>query len=133
MNRTPDIATGRAIRSWNLFPLTLFPRPFFLATCGHVGGRGPRYDEMTMCRLFVIPARDVPVALILRRGPSQWSHVVRWNTTDDTFDHGAWIKGRIYEEKCDISPDGRFFVYFIHQGSRFGTRFTHAWTAVSRV
>jgi hypothetical protein len=86
-----------------------------------------------MCRLFVIPARDVPVAVILRRGPSQWYHVIRWNTTDDTFDHGAWVKGRIYEEKCDISPDGRFFVYFIHQGTRFGTRFTHAWTAVSRV
>jgi hypothetical protein len=86
-----------------------------------------------MSRLFVIQARDEPVAVILRRGPSGWYHVIQWNTHNDTFLHGAWIKGRIYEEKCDLSPDGRLFVYFVHQGSRFGSRFTDAWTAVSRV
>ncbi|HUE16440.1 MAG TPA: hypothetical protein VMR25_19860 [Planctomycetaceae bacterium] len=86
-----------------------------------------------MARLFVIPARDEPVAVILRRGASRWYHVIQWNTRSDTFIHGAWIKARIYEEKCDISPDGRLFVYFVHQGSRIGTEFTDAWTAVSRV
>jgi hypothetical protein len=87
----------------------------------------------TLTRLFVIPARDEPVAVILRRGPSRWYHVIKWETGRDAFTHGAWIKGRVYEEKCDISPDGRLFVYFVHQGSRVGTAFTHAWTAVSRV
>ena len=43
------------------------------------------------------------------------------------------MKGRIYEEKCDVSPDGRLFVYFVHQGSRGRTKFTHVWTAISRV
>jgi hypothetical protein len=85
-----------------------------------------------MCRLFVIQARDEAVAVILRRGPSRWYHVIKWNTDNDTFIHGAWIKGRIYEGNCDLSPDGRLFVYFVLQGSRSGTRFTHAWTAVSR-
>ena len=37
------------------------------------------------------------------------------------------------EEKCDLSPDGRLFVYLVLQGSRWGTQFTNAWTAVSRV
>lgn len=86
-----------------------------------------------MPRLFVIPARDVPVAVILRRGPSRWYHVIEWNTATDTFNHGAWIQGRIYEEKCDVSPDGQLLVSFVFQGSRSGTRFTDSWTAVSRV
>jgi hypothetical protein len=85
-----------------------------------------------MARLFVIPARDEPVAVILRRGPSRWYHVILWDTRRDHFTNGAWIKGRIYEEKCDLSPDGKLFVYFVHQGSRGGTEFTDAWTAVSR-
>ncbi len=86
-----------------------------------------------MVKLFVIPAREEPIAVILRRGPSRWYHVIQWNTRDDSFVHGAWIKGRIYEHKCDVSPNGRFCVYLVLQGSRCQTEFTHAWTAVSRV
>jgi hypothetical protein len=85
-----------------------------------------------MAKLHVITARDEPIAVILRRGPSAWYHVILWQTRRDTFSHGAWFKGRIYEDKCDLSPDGSLFVYFVHQGSRGGTEFTHAWTAVSR-
>ena len=85
-----------------------------------------------MGHLFVIPARDEPVAVILRRGPSAWYHVILWDTRRDIFTHGAWFKGRIYEDRCDLSPDGRLFVYFVRQSSRRGTSFTHAWTAVSR-
>lgn len=85
-----------------------------------------------MVKLFVIPARDEATAVILRRGPSRWYHVIQWDTRRDTFAHGAWFKGRMYEEKCDVSPDGRLLLYFVHQGSRGGTDFTDAWTAVSR-
>jgi hypothetical protein len=90
------------------------------------------YLTVVMSRLFVIPARDEPVAVVFRRGPARWYHVIEWHTRRDTFVHGAWIKGRIYEEKCDLSPDGRLLLYFIHQGSRWGTPFSNAWTAVSR-
>ncbi len=85
-----------------------------------------------MGRLFIIPARDVPVAVILRRGPSHWYHLILWETEGDHFTHGAWFKGRIYEDECDLSPDGKLFVYAVHQGSRSGSSFTHAWTAISR-
>src|SRR5262249_56160910 len=89
-----------------------------------------------MARLFVIAAKSEATAVILRRGRferSTWYHVIHWDTRRDRFVHGAWMKGRIYEEKCDVSPDGRLLVYFVHQGSRGGTDFTHAWTAISRV
>jgi hypothetical protein len=83
------------------------------------------------CHLFVIPACSSPFAIILRRGPSKWYHIVRWRTDNDTFEMGAWFKGRIYEEKCDLSPDGRLLVYFCHGGA-YRPEYTDSWTAVSR-
>jgi hypothetical protein len=83
-------------------------------------------------RLFVILARDAPVGLVLRRGPASWYHLVRWHTADDRFESGAWFHGRLYEERCDLSPDGELFLYFAMQGSRFRTSYKGTWTAVSR-
>jgi hypothetical protein len=87
---------------------------------------------VTPCRLFVLPARQAPVALMLRRGPSRWCHLILWHTDTDTFEHGAWLQGRIYEERCDLSPDGELFLYFALQGSRWRTSYRGSWTAVSR-
>jgi hypothetical protein len=86
---------------------------------------------ISFCRLFVIPARDAPVAIILRRGPSKWWHVIRWHMDTDTFEPGAWFHGRIYEERCDLSPDGQLMVYMCHGGA-YRPDYSHAWTAVSR-
>lgn len=87
-------------------------------------------------RLFLIMARFAPTAVILRRGPSKWVQLIKWNTQDDTFEMGQWFKGRIYERRCDLSPDGRYFLYF---ASKFNKKtvsdsqgYTYAWTAVSK-
>ncbi len=87
---------------------------------------------MAAPRLFVIMARDRPVAVVMRRGPSSWAQLTLWNTASDEFTPGAWFRGRIYEEKCDLSPDGQLFVYAAFQGRRLGTSYTDSWTAVSR-
>jgi hypothetical protein len=84
-------------------------------------------------RLFVIFATGAHQAVIFRRGPARWSHIIRWRTADDTFEHGAWFKGRIYAEKCDLSPDGQLLLACVHQGSRLRTGYTDAWTAISRL
>ncbi len=83
-------------------------------------------------RLFVIFARDAPVAVVVRRGPAAWTQLTSWRTDSDVFTAGAWFRGRIYEEKCDLSPDGVLFVYAAFQGRRLGTGYTQSWTAVSR-
>jgi hypothetical protein len=83
-------------------------------------------------RLSVILAREAPVAVILRRGPAAWYHVIRWHTDQDRFESGAWFHGRLYEERCDLSPDGELLLYFAMQGSRFPTSYKGTWTAVSR-
>lgn len=85
-----------------------------------------------MVRLFVIPAKFEPVAVILSRGPTDWYHVIQWEMRRHLFTHGAWIKGRIYEEKCGLSLDGKLFLYSVLQASRGGSELTHAWTAISR-
>jgi hypothetical protein len=64
------------------------------------------------CRLYVILARAAPIAVIFRRGPSRWVQIVKWSTNTDTFEEGQWFHGRIYERRCDLSPDGRLLVYF---------------------
>jgi hypothetical protein len=35
-----------------------------------------------------------------------------WDTDSDEIEHGSWFKGRIYAERCDLSWDGRWMVYF---------------------
>lgn len=79
-------------------------------------------------RLWVIRAKDAPTAVIFRRGPSKQVELILWNMRKDTFERGQWFKGRIYERRCDLSPDGRYLIYFAakHTGP-FGT-----WTAISR-
>jgi len=84
-------------------------------------------------RLHIEFASDAPLAVLLRRGPSEWTRLLLWNTSTDEFEAGAWFHGRIYEECCSISPDGNLFAYLAakHQGNH-GTDDCHAWTAISR-
>jgi hypothetical protein len=63
-------------------------------------------------RLFGIPATRSPVVAILRRGPSEWSQVNRWDPETGTFERGSWIHANLYPQRCDLSPDGQWFAYF---------------------
>lgn len=85
-----------------------------------------------MPKLFVITARDVDSAIILRRGPSEWFHLITWDTHRDHFEHGAWIKGRIYCEKCDLSPNGQLFLYTVRHAGSARTKLTDVYSAISR-
>ena len=87
-------------------------------------------------RLALLRASLAPLALVLRRGPSKWVEAVQWDFRTDSFQHGHWFHGRIYDRRSDLSPDGTLFVYFASQFSRHSvsdTEYTYAWTAVSRV
>lgn len=88
--------------------------------------------EKSPCRLFVIMAQLNPVAVILRRGPSAWYHLILWHTNRDEFESGAWFRGRIYKDRCHLSPDGNLFIYFALQGRKWNTSYQGAWTAISR-
>jgi len=71
---------------------------------------------LTPPRLFGIAARDAPVVAVLRRGPSDWSHVGRWDTARGVYEPGSWIKANLYPQRADVSPDGRWLCYFTLKG-----------------
>lgn len=95
------------------------------------GKKGP-----VPARVFMLFARKSPVSLIFRRGPSKWVQLIKWNTKDDSFEPGQWFHGRIYERRCDLSPDGSLLIYFAQklEGRRLRDEndYTYAWTAVSK-
>src|SRR5215468_4161014 len=79
-------------------------------------------------RLYAILARKGPFAVVFRRGPSRSVLLIRWNTHTDVFDHGQWLRGRIYERRCDLSPDGRLLLYL---AANYRKPF-YSWSAISR-
>ena len=95
---------------------------------------GVRISSCPPCRLSFVFARSAPVVVVLRRGPSQWVEVIKWNTRDDSFEHGHWFHGRIYEGRCGLSPDGRLLVYFAMKAGCVdrSAGYEQTFTAVSR-
>lgn len=65
-------------------------------------------------RLYAILARKAPAAVIFRRGHSKRVLLVNWRTDRDEFSEGRWLKGRIYERRCDLSPSGGRLIYMEH-------------------
>ena len=82
-------------------------------------------------RLHVLLAREAPIGLVIRRGPSKQVCTVLWNRRNDTFEIGQWLKGRIYERRSDLSPNGKHFIYFAMNG-RWQSEAKGSWTAISR-
>jgi hypothetical protein len=83
-------------------------------------------------RLHVLLARDAPTGLVLRRGPSKAVCAIGWDRKRDTFEVGQWLRGRIYERRSDLSPDGKHLIYFAMNGQWRKSRTNGSWTAVSR-
>ena len=67
---------------------------------------------MVAPRIFCISATRAPVAAVIARGPSDWMRLGRWDLQRDEYEHGAWLAGTVYPQRCDLSPDGRWFAYF---------------------
>lgn len=83
-------------------------------------------------RLHVLLARNAKVGLVIRRGPSKSVCTVLWDRKGDKFKLGQWMRGRIYERLSDLSPDGKYLIYFAMNG-RWESETKGAWTAISRV
>ncbi len=79
-------------------------------------------------RIGVLLARKSSMAVVFRRGPSKSVAVISWDTDRDEFRLGQWLRGRIYEHRCDLSPSGQKLIYFV--GAYRNPMRT--WTAVSR-
>ena len=83
-------------------------------------------------RIYCIPATQAPVVAVFRRGPTDWSQVGRWDLKERRYEPGAWLGGRIFPRRSDLSPDGRFLCYFAHKP---GANWEHgeAYVALSKL
>ena len=68
-------------------------------------------------RIYCIPATQAPVVAVFCRGPSNWAHVGRWDLAAGRYEPGAWLGGRIFPRRSDLSPDGQYLCYFAHKPS----------------
>lgn len=82
----------------------------------------------------VIPPRlqvllsETSQAVVLCRKKAQQVGTFGWDRNTDKITPGQWLKGRIYFENCDLSPDGNYFIYHAMGKGSWKT-----WTAVSKV
>lgn len=82
-------------------------------------------------RLHVLLARQSPRAVVLRKGPANAVCSILWDRSRDEFTVGQWMRGRIYERRADLSPDGKHMIYFA-RGGKINSPTKGSWTAVSR-
>jgi len=87
--------------------------------------------DMFPARLHILLASKAPLGLVFRRGPANAVCTVGWNRATDEFELGQWLRGRIYERRADLSPDGRHLIYFARGGLRHQET-KGSWTAISR-
>jgi len=75
--------------------------------------------------LYAIRASAAPVAVVFaHRGP--WFKVARWDLATNRVQRGAWFRGKIFQRRSDISPDGELLHYVAMKGG-------HTFHAVSRM
>jgi hypothetical protein len=67
-------------------------------------------------RIYCITAVEAPIVAVFRHGPTQWSHIGRWDLGRLHYEPGAWLGGRIFPRRCDLSPR-EFLYYFVHKPS----------------
>ena len=67
-------------------------------------------------RLHLFHAREAARTVILRQGPTRLWRMILWDRDANTFHDGQWLKQKVYAERCDISPDGRHFLFFALDG-----------------
>lgn len=82
-------------------------------------------------RLHLFFATENDRAVILRQGPGKQYRMILWHRDTDTFEDGQWLKHKIYVERCDLSPDGRHFIFFTLDG-RWWADTEGAYTVISR-
>lgn len=83
-------------------------------------------------RLFGIVATKADTVAVIRRGPTDWCHVGAWDTHRRRYQSGSWIKGKIFPQRCDLSPDGQWFCYMAYKASGQG-ELDDSYVAISRL
>ncbi|SHL54300.1 hypothetical protein SAMN05444414_11841 [Roseovarius marisflavi] len=82
-------------------------------------------------KLHLFFARDNSRAVILRQGPSKRYRMILWDRQTNRFEDGQWLDHKVYVERCNLSPDGKHFIYFALDG-RWRSEGKGSYSAISR-
>ncbi|RYG40623.1 hypothetical protein EON79_22290, partial [bacterium] len=63
-------------------------------------------------RLWILPAKEARVALVIRRKPHRVWHFLRWDLERDEVASGDGYRGLFYPRGCDVSWDGRWWAFY---------------------
>ena len=83
-------------------------------------------------RLHLLIAKNNDNGIVIRRGPSKQVCILAWDRSRNIFTVSQWLKGRIYERRSDISPSGKYWIYFAMNG-KWQSEAKGSWTAIARV
>lgn len=89
-------------------------------------------------RVYGILAKEANTVVLLRRGPSRSTLMLTWDLKTDKITPGQWLKGRVRELNCDVSPDGKYLVALCsnyseaHRKRHPDQEIPWTWTAICR-
>ncbi len=90
-------------------------------------------SHMPVCRLFVIIAREAPVAVIFRQGPKDHTRLIKWRLDTGTFEYGQWLTAKVYERRSDLSPSGEYLICGISRKKPSYMPGMSEWTTISKI
>lgn len=73
------------------------------------------HTEPMKARLFVLIPTESHNAIVICRRHSKKVGVFKWDMLTNKVKVSQWMKGRIYEDCSDVSPDGRHFIYSMNK------------------
>lgn len=93
-------------------------------------------------KVHIYPFLSQDKGLVLCRIGRETVGTYGWDLERDTFQMGQWMRAKIYQCRCDLSPDGNYFIYFAYQPRWDNLANPHgrsqerlppeSWTAISR-
>jgi len=72
----------------------------------------PFKSQSILPRIYCIPDPAGRVAAVIQTLPRKWWRLGRWDLVSGKYEEGAWFRGKLFPQRCDVSPDGRWFSYF---------------------
>lgn len=91
-----------------------------------------RSTSANLPRLFCITDPDARIAVVIQKQPKKWWLLGRWDLINGRYEEGAWFRGTLYPQRCDVSVGGRWFSYFaLKYGSQWAAGGNYV--AVSRL
>ena len=63
-------------------------------------------------RVHFLAAKSAPTIVVIQRKRAKLFHILTVDALTHEFQEGSWFGGKLYALRCDVSPDGKFMVYF---------------------